>query len=713
MEVKKDILWRVYLSYIFIVAICLTIFGKAVYIQQFQGHYWRSMSDSLHQRIEEVDAERGTIYSEDGKMLSTSIPQFDVYIDFAADGLREKSGVRFRENLDSLSLCLANLFQDNTEGAYRKMLLYGYKTRDRAFLFRKNVTYRQYQELKTFPLIRLGRNKSGFVFTNRTIRLNPYKLFAYRTIGLDRDSGKGQKVGLEQTYDTLLKGTSGKRLVRYIAGGVSVPVDDYQIEPENGKDIVTTLDVFIQEVTENALLKMMVNNEAEHGCAIVIETKTGKIKAMANLGRCEVKKGGYDSVFYAEDFNYAINPTEPGSTFKLATMLSLLEDKKITLESPVNLNGGLWEINGQKVLDAEKHGRMQVTAKEAFELSSNVGLAKMAYAGYARNPWAFINHLVGMHLDTLTGIDITGERRSVIHKPGSKYWSANTLPWMAFGYNIEVTPLQTATLYNAVANNGRMMRPYLLSSVKDEGEVIDERQPYVTIDKICSDQTIKDLHTCLEGVCTEGTAAQLFKNSAYKVAGKTGTALVANGSKGYEDMIYQSSFAGYFPADNPQYTCVVVIKNKPHALRFYGAEVAGPVFKEIADRLYTTYVHPNNINYVSATVKPDSSIFSYVGLKQDIKQVVNAIKLPFKENDNNGEEVGSVEGTRNQVSFAERMIGNTSMPSLRGMGLKDVVVLCEGMGLKLKIKGKGKVSNQSISAGEAIARGQELTVELN
>ena len=604
-----------------------------------------------------------------------------------------------------------NLFQDNTAGEYKKMLLYGYKSKDRSFLFRKNVTYRQYQEVRKFPLIRMGRNKSGFVFTNRTIRLNPYKLFAYRTIGLDRDSGKGQKVGLEQTYDTLLKGTSGKRLVRYIAGGVSVPVDDYQIEPENGKDIVTTLDVFIQEVAENALMKMMVQNEAEHGCAIVIETKTGKVKAIANLGRFPVKKDGRDTSAYVEDFNYAISPSEPGSTFKLATMLSLLEDKKINLETQVNLNGGTWEINGQTVFDSEKHGRMLVSAKQAFELSSNVGLAKMAYAAYARSPMQFINRLHGMRMDTLTGIDITGERSPIIHKPGSKYWSANTLPWMAFGYNIEVTPLQTATFYNAIANNGKMMRPYLLNSVKDEGEVIDEHEPYVTVDKLCSDETIKQLHECLEGVCIEGTAAQLFKNNAFKVAGKTGTALVANGNKGYEDMIYQSSFAGYFPADNPQYTCVVVIKNKPHALRFYGAEVAGPVFKEIADRLYTTYVHQNNSQ--PKIIRPDSSLFNYVGLKQDITQILNSVKLPYKDDGKNAEEIVNLNGSSFNSSLSEKMIGNTFMPSLKGMGLKDAVVLCEGMGLKVNVKGKGRVVAQSIPEGQSVGHGQLLNIELN
>ncbi|MFP5042302.1 penicillin-binding protein [Parasediminibacterium sp. JCM 36343] len=710
MEVKKDILWRVYLSYILMVIVCLVIFSKAVYIQQVQGQHWRSMSDSLHQKIEEVEAERGTIYSEDGKMLSTSIPQFDIYIDFAADGLREKSGVRFRNNVDSLSHCLANLFKDRSESEYHKMLQHGFKVKDRYFLLQKNISYRQYQDLKQFPLVRLGRNKSGFIVSNRTIRLNPYKIFAYRTIGLDRENA--QKIGLEQTYDTILKGTSGKHLVRYIAGGVSVPVeggDDLQIEPENGKDIVTTLDVFIQEVAENALQKMMIQNDAEHGCAIVMETKTGKVKAIANLGKLLDKDG--KEYGFGENFNYAISASEPGSTFKLATMLSLLEDKKINLASTVNLNGGVWEINGQTVYDSEKHGRMLVTAKQAFELSSNVGMAKMAYYSYWKKPSQFLGHLHNMRLDTLTGIDITGERPSVIHKPGSRFWSANTLPWMAFGYNLEVTPLQTLTLYNAIANNGKMMRPYLLNAVKDEGEVIDDRQPHVLIDKICSDSTLLQLKECLEGVCIEGTGKELFKNSVYKVAGKTGTALVANGNKGYDDMIYQSSFAGYFPADNPQYTCIVVIRNKPHAPVFYGAAVAGPVFKEIADRLYTTYVR--QVNYAATPIKTDSSFFSYVGSKQDIKQVLNAIKLPNKDNDNSIDGIVSLSGTSTAATLSERSVSNNYMPLLKGMGLKDVVVLCEGMGLKVNVKGKGKVASQSIYPGQSVAHGQVVTVELN
>ncbi|MBA4196406.1 MAG: peptidoglycan glycosyltransferase [Chitinophaga sp.] len=703
MDVKRDILWRVYLSYILVAVVGIFIIGKAAYIQQVQGSHWRSMSDSLHERIQEIDAERGTIFSEDGQMLSTSIPQFDVLIDFAADGLREKNGKRFKENIDSLSLCLANLFKDNSAATYKKILQEGYNTKDRNFLLRKKITYVAYQEINKFPLVRQGKYKSGFKFEQKDIRLNPYQNLAFRTIGLARDSFK---VGLEMAYDSVLKGRSGSRLVRYIAGGVSIPVEDaLETEAENGKDIITTLDVFVQEVTENALMKMMVANEAEHGCAIVMETKTGKVKAIANLGK------GSDGAYH-EDFNYAINPTEPGSTFKLATMIALLEDKKITLNNIVNLEGGTWKINGQTVFDSEQHGRYDVTVKQAFELSSNVGMAKLAYANYGSNPHQFIRHLHQVHMDTITGIDLTGERNSIIYKPGSKYWSATTLPWMAFGYNIAVTPLQTITMYNAVANNGTMMKPFLVKAVTEQGTLIKEMQPKVLIDKICSDATLKQLKECLEGVCIEGTAAKLFKDTPYKVAGKTGTALVANGNKGYADEIYQSSFAGYFPAENPQYTCLVVIKNKPHAIKRHGADVAGPVFKEIADRLYTTRVIQNNSKPNNA--KTDSSIFRYAGYKTDVKQVMQSLSVKYKDSSTPANDWTDITAAKGNVTVNNRNIETNKMPSLKGMGLKDAVSICENdLGLRINIKGKGKVTEQSIAAGIPVAKGQVINLYLN
>jgi cell division protein FtsI (penicillin-binding protein 3) len=706
MEIKKDILWRVYLCFIAIAIICAFVIGKAFYIQQSQGAYWRNMSDSMHTRIEEVEAERGTIYSEDGQMLSTSIPQFDIYVDFKADGLLEKNGKVFKDNVDSLSICLANLFKDKTADQYESILKQGYKKKSRYFALKKKVTFDQYQQLKTFPLVRLGKNKSGFIADVQNIRLNPYQLLAFRTIGLERQNA--QKVGLEQTYDTLLKGTAGKRLVRFTSGGVAVPVnEEYDIEPKNGKDIVTTLDSRIQEITENALMKMLVSNEAEYGCAIVMEVKTGKVKAIANLGR-------QSNGTYWEDFNYAMTPTEPGSTFKLATLISILEDKKVTLNSTVNLEGGVWQINGRTVYDSEKHDAEEsnTNVKRAFELSSNVGMAKLAYAAYASKPSQFVNHLKALHLDSVTGIDLYGERPPFIDHPGSKYWSATTLPWMAFGYNVLVTPLHTCMLYNAVANNGTMLKPYLLDKVMYNGNIIRQTQP-TAVEQICDSTTLQSLKECLRGVCSDpgSTAYKLFKGTTYPVAGKTGTALVANGNHGYADHIYQSSFVGYFPADNPQYTCVVVVKNKPHAALFYGASVAGPVFREIADRLVTLNAPlPDSVRY--ATVKrSDSAFYSYAGMQNDIKSILTTINISYK--DSAKTEWTKLYKQQNQPTLTSIAVNNKYMPALNGMGLKDALFICENAGLVVKINGVGKVKNQSIAAGAAIAKGQLIKLELN
>lgn len=672
MEVKRDILWRVYLCFLGIVALSLVVIGKVVYIQRVQGAYWKGLSDSLHQKFVELDAERGTIYSEDSSMLSTSIPYFNIYIDFGADGLREKNGKRFFENLDSLSGCLATLFGDQSTQAYRKMLVKGYRTTDRYYELQANVPFEKYQKLRDFPLVRQGRNKSGFIAEVVNKRLNPFGLLANRTIGLAR--ANAQNVGLERTYDTLLKGETGRRLVRYIAGGAYIPVEGYEIEAENGKDVVTTMDVNIQDIAENALQKELVENEAEHGTCIVMEVATGKIKAIANLGR-------QSDGSYWEDLNYAIRATEPGSTFKLATMLSLLEDKKVSLTNTINLEGGTWKVANRTVYDAEPHDNRIFTVKQAFEISSNVGMAKLAVANYSNNPGQFIDHLRKLHLDRPTGVDLVGEANSVIITPKSRTWSATALPWMAFGYSLLITPLQTLTLYNAVANNGRMMKPYLVSTVQENGVRIKESQPTVLVEKICSDETLRQLKECLNGVCQEqeGTAAKLFKGAFYQVAGKTGTALVANKGRGYADHIYQSSFVGYFPAAAPKYTCIVVIKNKPFAKQYLGAKVAGPVFREVADRLMSTSAG-QSLNYADSAGNANPN------------QLFASLTIPPP---------------------AHMPSGGKTVPDVKGMGLKDALHALESMDMKVAVRGSGKVRTQSIEPGSPLQKKETIFIQLD
>ncbi|HRN56366.1 MAG TPA: penicillin-binding transpeptidase domain-containing protein, partial [Agriterribacter sp.] len=478
MEIKKDILWRVYLCFLGIVVLSLCVIGKAFYIQQFQGDHWKSLSDSLHLEYRTLDADRGTIYSEDGSMLSTSIPFFDIRIDFMADGLREKDGKRFKENIDSLSAGLADIFKDKSPAAYKKILETGYRKKARYFLLKKKVSFEQYQALRELPLVRQGRNKSGFIAEDMEKRLTPFGLLANRTIGLSRsyvDHNKqvvAQNVGLEKTYDSLLKGVSGKRLVRRISGGAFVPVEGSEIEPENGKDIVTTLDVNIQDITQTALMRMMVFNEALEGCAIVMEVATGKIKAIANLGRMP------DGSYFESD-NFALKTSEPGSTVKLITLLSVLEDRYVTTSDMIDINNGSWVLNGRHIRDAERSPKSLLTIKESFEHSSNVAMAKLAYNYYSKKPAQFIKHYEALHLTGRTGIDLKEEFKPLVKNPTRKDWHLQTLPSMGFGYELMLSPLQLLMVYNAVANEGKLMKPYLVNKVEKDGNLLHEFEPQV------------------------------------------------------------------------------------------------------------------------------------------------------------------------------------------------------------------------------------------
>lgn len=709
MDVKKDILWRVYLCFLGIVLLSVFVIGKAFYIQQVQGAYWKSLSDSLHLEYRALDADRGTIYSEDGSMLSTSIPFFDIHIDFLADGLREKEGKRFKENIDSLAIGLNTIFKDQPTASYKKQLQTGYSKKDRYFLLKKNVSFQQYQALRKVALVRQGRNKSGFIIEDVEKRLTPFGLLANRTIGLSReyiDDNKKvvtQNVGLEKTYDSLLKGISGKRLVRRISGGAFVPVEGSEIEPENGKDIVTTLDVNIQDITQTALMRMMIQNEALEGSAIVMEVATGKIKAIANLGL--MKDGSY-----FEQDNYALKTSEPGSTIKLITLLSVLEDKYVNTSSMVDINNGTWMLNGRRIQDAEKSPKSIMTVKECFEHSSNVAMAKLAYNYYTNNPAKFIQHYENLHLTSRTGIDLKEEFRPTVKNPKRRDWHMQTLPSMGFGYEVMLSPLQLLTVYNAVANNGKLMRPYLVNKVEKDGALITEMEPKVLNEKICSNETLNQLQECLKAVCIDGTAKGIFNGAPYTVAGKTGTAKVNDGKFGYNDGVYQSSFAGYFPADKPKYSCIVVIKNKPHVVKYFGGAVAAPVFREIADKLYAESKE-DQLLYI-AKVATDSNNYIWSGYSSDVKNILNNMQVKYTDSAAN-EKWGYVYNNNYTPAMKALAVTEQVVPDVKGMGLKDALYLLENMNVKVQIKGRGKIVSQSVASGLAINKGQTIVLELN
>lgn len=711
MEVKKDILWRVYLGFIGIVLLSLCVLGRAVYIQQFQGAYWKSKSDSLHTRLMPMAAERGTIYSESGDMLSTSVPYFDIYIDFGADGLRDKNGERFTKNVDSLSMALAAFFGDKKSSVYKKELQAGYRAKDRYYLLKKNLSFEQYKTLRTFPLVNQGRNKSGFIAEVKNKRLNPFGLLANRTIGLSRDyinaDGKlvNQNVGLEKTYDSLLKGDKGQRLVRFISGGAFIPVEGSEIEPQNGKDIITTIDVNTQDIAENALMKMMIDNDAAHGTCIVMETATGKIRALANLGK---RPDGN----YWEDYNYALMATEPGSTIKLATLLSVLSEGKATLEQPVLVGSTGHDVVGPRtVTDAEPQPKPVETVRECFAHSSNVGMSKIAYNAFATQPDKFLEYLHRYHFDARSGIDLLGEEKPRLPRIKRNTEGLHAMVTMSFGYAIEVTPLQTLMLYNAVANNGKMLRPYLVNRIEENGKLIKQFEPEVIEEKIAEENVIKSAQQCMRAVVVEGTGRVPFRDALYSVGGKTGTAHVAGKGIDYDDGVYQASFVGYFPFEQPKYTCIVVIRTKPHPAVHMGGQVAAPVFREVADKLFAA----ESIRQASQGLnglKKDSSAFYYAGQTHDISTVMRQLQLSFVDSSNN-QSWGSMYGSNGQMVLSAKQMTSNTMPNVKGLGLRDALYVLESRNLKVMVKGSGKVAAQSIEPGAAIAKNQPVKIELN
>jgi cell division protein FtsI (penicillin-binding protein 3) len=704
MDVKKDILWRVYLCFIGIVVLCFFVLGRAIYIQQAEGKYWRGLSDSLHIRTQPIVAERGTIYSEDGNMLSASVPIFDVYIDFGAEGLRDKNGKRFVDNLDSLSISLAKLFADKNAETYKQELQLAYKEKERYYPLKKKIDFAQYIQLRNFPLVRLGRNKSGFIIETKDKRINPYILLANRTIGLSRQN-INKNVGLELTYDSLLRGSAGSRLMRYAAGAY-MPVEGSETDPVNGKDIVTTLDTYIQDVAENALMKMLVNNNSTHGTAIVMETATGKIKAIANLGK------QVDGT-YIEDYNYGIGKTtEPGSVFKLATLMSLMEDKYVDLNTVVDCEGGVKSFFGLRIKDSHL-GTHQTTVKEAFAASSNVAFAKLAFEHYQQNPQKFYNHLHKMRLDTYTGIDIVaGSGFPTIKKV--KKWGATTIPYMAHGYEELVTPLHMLTLYNAVANNGKMMKPYLVDEIKDLGVTVKKILPEVLVEQVCSKATVGMLKEAMESVVADkhGTGHKVLFDSTYKIAGKTGTAVSAVDNKGYNKSAkkYQASFIGYFPAQAPKYSIAVVIQNSRESKLIYGADVSGTVFKEISDKLYARFL--TTASY-AASLKVDSAYTNASGIKPDFNAIFSFIQLPLKDSAKTSSWQKIIVSSNEAIANKANVFTKGIMPDVTGMGVKDAIFLLENRGLKIAIQGRGKVYNQSITAGTNFTKGEKVNLYLN
>ncbi|MEO7174537.1 MAG: penicillin-binding transpeptidase domain-containing protein [Saprospiraceae bacterium] len=704
MNIRNEVLLRTYLTTAAFAVVALVIFFRAFYINVFEGDKWREKRKHQYVKYMEMPADRGNILAADGTLLATSLPLFDIRMDLQSGGMTK---ALFNKHVDSLGYYLSKYVDPRLT---KSLLKKERNAKNRYLLIEKSADYAELKRIKSFPLFRLGQNKGGLIVEARSRREMPFRQLAFRTIGSTRATIK--PIGLEGTYDKVLAGESGKKLMQKVPGNVWIPVGDLsEIKPKSGDDIVTTLDVNLQDITQDALEKALIHHDADNGTAIVMDVKTGAIKAMANLSK------GADG--YWEDYNYAIGAsTEPGSTFKLATLMALLEDGYIQLSDTVNLNKGHATFHNSEMKDSEHHGIGNTTIQHAFEISSNVGIAKTAVKYYGKEGKAteFIARLRQFRLDQKTGIELEGEGKPFIKDAYSQKqnWSATTLPWMAHGYESQLTPLQMLTFYAAVANGGKMMKPYLVSEIQRTGETLRKIQPTVLKEHIASDKTIRLARQLLEGVVLNGTAKRL-QSTKYTCAGKTGTARIdyytkqSGGGKKF-----QASFCGYFPADNPVYAVIVLINN-PKQNGYYGGAVAGPVFKAIADNCFATLdqFHPylngskDTIPVLAATDLPVLN----AGYRKDLDYIFHHLGLKVNYTTTTGSEWAAVAPDSNRLKMQDRPIQKGEIPNVLGMGLRDALFVLENRGYQVLVHGAGRVKSQNLVTGNSSTRRIDLVLD--
>ncbi len=663
---NRNILKRIYFVALIIMIMATGIIIKLTNIQWVEGKYYRNLAKERTVKNFVIPANRGNVYSADGSLLATSIPNYTIRFDAVSP-----SDEDFNKNIKSLSDSLSVLL-NKPSSEYLNEFRKARANKNRYLLVARDLSFTQFMSVKRFPLFNLGAYKGGIITDQETVREHPIGKIAERTIGYDRfdENGKSREAGIEGAFSKYLNGKDGKILKQKIAKGQWKPLrDNNEVEPLDGYDVISTIDVYIQDIAHHALLKQLEYYQADHGCVVVMETKTGEVKAISNLGKDT--EGNY-----YEKLNYAVGEShEPGSTFKLLDLIALLDDKMIDTSAVFDSNGGRIVYRGKYVNDSHEGGYGKVSLARGFELSSNTIMVQAVYNNYKNDPAKFVNRINSYGLNKPLGLPFEGEGRPFIPQTTDKNWSAISLPWMAFGYGVSVTPMQTLTLYNAIANNGEMIKPIFVKEIKAWNKSIKKFDKIVINPSICSQETITKVRDVLKNVVKKGTGSKLYSKD-FSMAGKTGTAQVDYAKDGGSGKYYASSFVGYFPAEQPKYSCIVVV-HKPSTANnnYYGADVAGPVFKRIAQKIFTDVPSTNEVKNLDKR-----------NLVQDKDFVIYNDKLNKKP---------------------------TVIPNLKGMAGMDAVALLENLGMKVMAIGIGKVKKQSIEAGQPILKNNIIILELS
>lgn len=716
-EKDKNIFSRYFIITVFLGLVAIAILGSAFTIGIKEKKEWLKVADGLKRPDLLVNPARGNIYSDDDRIMATSAPRYYMYIDFRAEGFALDS---FRNgkynNVDSLAYYLSKKLKNRTQAGYKAHLLKGLKEKKRQYpVYEWRVSYADLKEIKTFPFLRFHRNRSGFYTKEMMQRQKPFGMLASRTIGdiyNEIDSGgvtKG-KNGLELQYDSLLHGIPGLNSVQRVGGRWTNIVE---VEPVNGMDIRSTIDINIQDLVEKALTDKLKEIDADAGTAVVMEVKTGEIKAITNMAR--VGQGRY-----AETVNHAIaDEIEPGSTFKVAAMMVAIEDGVVEPATPVDVGNGIYMHANRRMTDHNSHrgGYGMISAEKSIWYSSNIGVAKIILKGYERNPEKFVDGLRRVGMDADLRIEIPGAGKPKLRKPGDRYWSRTSLPWMSFGYEVQIPPIQMLTFFNAIANDGRMVRPMFVKDIMKNEKVIKHFEPEVVIPEICSERTLKIMQHMLYNVVNykDPTPAQRdglgkpARSDVITIAGKTGTAQIASGGV-YRTSGHNVSFCGYFPYENPLYTCIVVI-SRPRIGLPSGGLMCGTVVKEIAEKIYAdcTLLDIKKIPEDSLKVPyPDIKNGDYAALKNVMSSLKIKTGRAAKVNS------GYVIANRNEkeVTLKELPLIGNLVPNVVGMGAKDAVYALENCGLRVSLSGKGNVVSQSVRNGSRVVSGQTVVLTL-
>jgi cell division protein FtsI (penicillin-binding protein 3) len=702
-NIKKSIVLRVRLAFLLVFLFCLAIIVKLVKIQAVDGEKWKKLAKTNVLQYRVVKAMRGNIYSDNGSLLATSLPFYKLTMDPHPTVVKDEV---YRQGIDSLAFLLSRHFRDKSANEYKRRINDARRTGKRyLILSRSMINFQTKKMMSQWPIFREGRHKGGVIFERVDKRFRPFSYLAMRTIGFVNEDDNG--VGLEKSFNKYLGGRDGEALFRRMAGSTWKPMhDESEIRPEEGYDIETTIDINLQDVAESSLNRHLTAHDADYGCVVLMEVATGQIKAIANLGK--LPGGGY-----AENYNYAVGNqglTDPGSTFKLASMIALLEDSEVQPTDSVETGNGQKEFYDRMMTDSKPHGK--ITVQEALALSSNIGVASLVNHHFGHKPEKYIEYIYNMGLADPIQFQMIGEAVPYIKKPSDKTWSGVTLPWMSIGYELKLSPLQMLTFYNGIANNGKMIQPIIVKQVKVADQVIEKYETKVLKEKLCSDRTLDIVKGMLEAVVEKGTARDI-NNTIYKIAGKTGTSQKIK--NGQYTKSYYTSFIGYFPADKPKYSCIVVIDN-PKGFKQYGSDVAAPVFKEVADKVYARDLDLHEA-IPQKKETPESGVFPLIqaGNMEDLMLICNQLGIsnhPGSE-DTNDDEWVAANTKDNSVVWENRKIQEGVVPDVKGMTLRDAIYVLENKGMRVRYSGTGRVVAQSHEPDSKIMDGSIITIKLN